>query len=504
MAKLPLHRIVFGIWMAFVTLLAGLPLATQGPTAFRAAPSAPAVASSVILPVQLRLNSGGVPMNGSQFLDLQLYTDPVAGVSIYREVTTTQVVNGVASVSLGNAPIFGNLSNVFSSTSGSIWLGVNVNAAGEMSPRIQVGSAPFAFNIPDGVVTTAKLADASVTSAKIVTGAVGNTQLASGLDGAKLADYSVAGTKLITGAVGNTQLASGLDGAKLADYSVAGTKLITGAVGNTQLASGLDGAKLAAGSVGNTQLGSNISGTKLAVGSVGDAQIGAVGAGKITGSIADSQIAGIGAGKITGSIIDSQIAGIGAGKITGSIIDSQIAGVSAGKISGELSQSQIADNAVGSGEIINGSVGGNELASTGFGASNQPLLNYVPVANRVVLFTTGFAGPTQWEVFDFTPYVPSTASAVHIIVSGQDGTYTGASSSNDIRIEKCCIAPGAAAQDAGRLIAPLYLGSTGRNTVIGIVPLDSSRRISYKLTPQSSGTITMTLVLLGHFEPANK
>jgi hypothetical protein len=104
-----------------------------------------------------------------------------------------------------------------------------------------------------------------------------------------------------------------------------------------------------------------------------------------------------------------------------------------------------------------------------------------------------------------SPIANITTTAVQLIVSAYDATYTAfnVNAFNDVRIEKCCIPVGDGAQTAGRIVVPLYLGSSGRNTVGGIVPLDSNRKISYKLTPQSNGPITMTLVYLGHFEPAN-
>jgi hypothetical protein len=52
----------------------------------------------------------------------------------------------------------------------SLFLGITVGTDDEMSPRVQLGSVPFAvqaLTVPDGSVTTAKIADRAVTQAKL-------------------------------------------------------------------------------------------------------------------------------------------------------------------------------------------------------------------------------------------------------------------------------------------------------------------------------------------------
>ena len=75
----------------------------------------------------------------------------------------------------------------------SLWLGITVGTDDEMAPRVQLGSVPFAvqaLTVPDGSITTAKLAtgavvtttlaDGSVTTAKLAAGSVVSTTLADG------------------------------------------------------------------------------------------------------------------------------------------------------------------------------------------------------------------------------------------------------------------------------------------------------------------------------------
>jgi hypothetical protein len=56
----------------------------------------------------------------------------------------------------------------------SLWLGVKVGTDVEMTPRVQIGSVPFAsqaLTVPDGSITTVQLADGAVTVDKIANNA---------------------------------------------------------------------------------------------------------------------------------------------------------------------------------------------------------------------------------------------------------------------------------------------------------------------------------------------
>jgi hypothetical protein len=72
--------------------------------------------------------------------------------------------------------------------------------------------------VPDGSVTTPKLADNGVTGAKIPDGAVTGSEIATG---------AVTAGEIATGAVGSTEIATG---------AVGSTEIATGAVGNTDIA----------------------------------------------------------------------------------------------------------------------------------------------------------------------------------------------------------------------------------------------------------------------------
>lgn len=104
--------------------------------------------------------------------------------------------------------------------------------------------------IPDGSITTAKLADNAVTSAKIKPSAVGTSQLAVGavsgdiiqsktIVASKLADKTITGTQIADGAVTEAKLApSSVATEKLQDLCVTTPKIADQAVDTTKLNTG--------------------------------------------------------------------------------------------------------------------------------------------------------------------------------------------------------------------------------------------------------------------------
>lgn len=104
--------------------------------------------------------------------------------------------------------------------------------------------------IPDGSITTAKLADNAVTSAKIKPSAVGTRQLAIGavsgdiiqsktIVASKLADKTITGTQIADGAVTEAKLApSSVATEKLQDLCVTTPKIADHAVDTTKLNTG--------------------------------------------------------------------------------------------------------------------------------------------------------------------------------------------------------------------------------------------------------------------------
>jgi hypothetical protein len=101
----------------------------------------------------------------------RLYDAATGGTPLWSEQWTgsngVRVSDGLFNVMLGSLtplPIsqFTNYPSLF--------LGITVGTDDEMAPRVQLGSVPFAvqaLTVPDGSITTAKLADHSVTREKL-------------------------------------------------------------------------------------------------------------------------------------------------------------------------------------------------------------------------------------------------------------------------------------------------------------------------------------------------
>ena len=119
----------------------------------------PATANSTtIWPYQGRLNnSAGVPLTAAVPMTFKLYSTPNGGTILWEEQwANVQVTGGLFNVILGNqTTIPQSIVN-----NSNLWLGITVGTDSEMTPRIQLGSVPFAGQaqlVPDGSITSAKL-----------------------------------------------------------------------------------------------------------------------------------------------------------------------------------------------------------------------------------------------------------------------------------------------------------------------------------------------------------
>lgn len=120
------------------------------------------------------------------------------------------------------------------------------------SDRVSIPAGGGSPEIPDGSITTAKLADNAVTSAKIKPSAVGTSQLAIGaVSGDIIQSKTIVASKLADGCVGAAAIADGavtgdkianaaVTVDKIADDSVNSDKIADGAVTSAKLAPGLD------------------------------------------------------------------------------------------------------------------------------------------------------------------------------------------------------------------------------------------------------------------------
>ncbi|MCI0732059.1 MAG: hypothetical protein L0332_35785 [Chloroflexi bacterium] len=132
----------------------------------------PANSSLDTIAYQGRLaDASGNPLSGTYGMTFRLYNVASGGSPLWTEQwsggNAVQVSDGLFNVLLGSfVPI---PPSVFTDNA-TLWLGLKVGADNEMLPRIQLGSVPFAaqaLTVPDGAITTAKIAEAAVTSDKL-------------------------------------------------------------------------------------------------------------------------------------------------------------------------------------------------------------------------------------------------------------------------------------------------------------------------------------------------
>jgi hypothetical protein len=112
-----------------------------------------AAATSSTLNFQGRLltNTGGLVPDGSYNIEFKIYDDPTAGTNWWTENRTggsaVTVKNGYFSVYLGEVTPFGTSIP----WDQDLWMTMNVNADGEMTPRFKLTAVPYAFRA--GAVT---------------------------------------------------------------------------------------------------------------------------------------------------------------------------------------------------------------------------------------------------------------------------------------------------------------------------------------------------------------
>ncbi|MBI3958620.1 MAG: hypothetical protein HY328_07410 [Chloroflexi bacterium] len=175
-------NVIFTLVMIAVLLWAQ----SAGAVPFRAE----SAASTGTIAYQGRLaDSSGNPLTSTLNMSFRLYAASSGGTPLWTEQWTgpngVKVSDGLFNVMLGSLTPIAQAVITGNST---LFLGITVGTDDEMSPRVQLGSVPFAvqaLTVPDGSITAAKLAgdvgleppDGSITSTMLADGAVTTAKL---------------------------------------------------------------------------------------------------------------------------------------------------------------------------------------------------------------------------------------------------------------------------------------------------------------------------------------
>jgi hypothetical protein len=143
----------------FTLVMAGALVWTQQARALPSSAPTIITTSTSTIAYQGRLaDSAGTPLNATITISFRLYATAVGSSALWVESQTVQVTNGLFNVLLGStAPI----PQTIITSNSTLWLGIAVAADPEMTPRVQIGSAPYAIQaltVPDGSIMGTKLA----------------------------------------------------------------------------------------------------------------------------------------------------------------------------------------------------------------------------------------------------------------------------------------------------------------------------------------------------------
>ena len=93
------------------------------------------------------VNSNGTNVaNGSYTFVFQMYTVASGGSNVWTDTETLTVTDGIFQYNLGSDTVNAPLPGSVDFNTDNIYLGINFNADGEMTPRVQFTAAPYAIN----------------------------------------------------------------------------------------------------------------------------------------------------------------------------------------------------------------------------------------------------------------------------------------------------------------------------------------------------------------------
>jgi hypothetical protein len=139
--------------------------------------------STTTISYQGRLaNSSGTPVTSAGLgMTFRLYNTTTGGSALWTETYPGVAVNdGLFHVLLGSVT---PLDASYFSTYDTLYLGITVGTDAEMTPREQLASAPYAIQagraltVPDGSITTAKIADGAIGTNQIIDNSITSSKL---------------------------------------------------------------------------------------------------------------------------------------------------------------------------------------------------------------------------------------------------------------------------------------------------------------------------------------
>ena len=145
---------------------------------------------------KLVVNPQGTNVSNTSYTVVFTFYDKASGgTALWTETQTVNTVDGIFRVALGSiTPFPANFNFNWS----GLYLGINVNSDGEMSPRIQMAAVPFAFNAQQvaGLTVQDSTSGAASTSATLK---IGNATAPVTVDlGANNLQFVTSGTTTLT------------------------------------------------------------------------------------------------------------------------------------------------------------------------------------------------------------------------------------------------------------------------------------------------------------------
>lgn len=127
---------------------------------------------TTLIPYQGRvLDSSDQPLTGNYRLRVALYSTPTGGSALWSEVQTTVAFQqGLFHLLLGSST---PIPQTVITQNNLLYLGITIGDDSEMTPRVQLGSVPYAIQaqtVTDGAVTSEKIADGAITADKLAPG----------------------------------------------------------------------------------------------------------------------------------------------------------------------------------------------------------------------------------------------------------------------------------------------------------------------------------------------